>query len=76
MIIAPVVGVVLMIIVAILIVAILIVVMIVAMKNSRKRKQVTLTQGTCSNTLYCIPSTMCYCIERAIVRCNIAEPHE
>ncbi len=52
MIIAPVVGVVLMIIVAILIVAILIVVIIVAMKNSRKRKQVTLTQGTCSNTLY------------------------
>ena len=70
-IIASVVGVVLI----TIIVTILIVVTIVAMKNSRKRNQVTLTQGTCSNTLYCIPSIMCYCIEMTLVRQIIAEPH-
>ncbi len=46
-------------IIVILIIAILIVVMIVAMKNSRKRKQVTLTQGTCSNTQIVLYLQLC-----------------
>ena len=59
-----------------LIIFIVAIVIIVAIYYSRKRKQVTLTQGTCSNTLYCIPSIMCYCVERTLVRHNIAEPHD
>ena len=60
--------------IVIIIVSIFIVVTIVAMKTSKQRKKVTLTQGTCSNNYYIF--NMCYYIEMTHVRHNIAGPHE
>ncbi len=78
MIIAPVVGVVLMMTIIVVILIVVVIVVIVAMKNSRKCKQVTLSRGTCSNTLYCTDTlnyVLLYIAEQTIIRCNI-EPHE